>query len=143
MSIPGWKIPTDLDVRTHTLRIEAESVSGFGNLEFDTIILVPAEHQIYISTTVTVLNTSIPGPDYALDVFTFPSGQLTAVVHGEGVSYPYPAESTLPSQISWGLPRGIGRIVVVSAGATNTLTTEEINLDLNVYERYAVLRGAQ
>jgi hypothetical protein len=142
VSIPSWKIPADLDLRYQFLAIEAESVSGSGNLDLDCLMLVPAEHQIYIqSVDFAVVNSSV-GDDFAMDVLSFPDGQLTALLRRQDPAYPYPLENVLPSQTEWALPQGSGVIVVVATGS-NSYSGQKINLDLDVYERWAVLRGTE
>jgi hypothetical protein len=122
------------------IRIEAEKVSGSGNLVMSKIILIPAlEGYLHVRLDRGV---SAISPRYeTLTIFHKPNGDAAGTV--TNATDDMVLEVAHPELHEWGLPFGIeaGVVVVFAANADASLASQ-LDVTLKARRRYATLRGA-
>lgn len=106
--LPITKLTVGEIVRNMKLRIHAERTAGSGNLHMDCLILIPADHTIFVDgiTTTLVANDDVW-------VFTHEDDSLSAYVEkpadGSIIDFPPVADIGIEP---WGYPEGGGLLVV-------------------------------
>ncbi len=119
-----------------TLVIDAERVSGSGNLEMDCLIMVPTDEGWLYGEGGSVEYTG--GDSRPFYVQEKADGRKEAMAFA----------SSLPSavgtaKITGGLPVGNGILVLGAMRATSSTLTDVCNLDMRAYPRWESLRGAE
>jgi hypothetical protein len=134
VSIPPLRSPSGTTWDNAGFRIDAEKVSGTGDLELDSLILIPMDHSLHAVCdnfgvdSVTILN-----------LVSWPDGDLTGLITDfEGMS----VQAVIPNQNNWALPQGNGAIVCAAQYADESDLDLTIWPTLRVYERWQTLRGS-
>lgn len=122
-------------LRTAGIKLEAESVSGSGNLDLDCLILIPS-----LAGVLHVKGNNPVATGWWYELYHLPNGELRGKVTDNallGVTI----EELHPYQEKWGLYPGDGAIVC--AAQYNDVSTKgnTFDLTLNAYERWITLRG--
>jgi hypothetical protein len=121
-------------ITSSALAIQAEKVSGTGNLEIDAIVLIPAEHSIHAILADSVYTNSIP-----LILLSRPDKRNYAIAYESGAGIIW--GSAPPDVSNWSLPTGSGVIICATQGANN-IKTDVFTPVLSVYPSYNSLRGS-
>jgi len=114
-------------------RLDAERVSGSGNLELDCFILIPtAEGSLHLNSVGGFTTSDTANVDNRAD------GELSGFVSTSGT----PIETLALDARDWGLPPPSGNFIVAGQRPTESVKTDTIQIIGNLYERYATLRGS-
>ncbi len=130
---------SSIDFSTAGIQIEAESVSGSGNLEMDCGILIPAlDGYMHVKSDVGFNTVS-----RYFEVYHRPDNEISGKVIDVATPASYkPIEELHPDHKNWGLEPGNGTIVcagqLVSSNKDDTM-----DLAFYAYERWLTLRGAE
>lgn len=127
----------DLDMHYAAIALEAEKVSGSGNLIMDGFLLIPAEHFIHIETA-TLMANSFP---HRLYIVTTPDLHYRSTLSLTISGNEHILEQDPIDQINWSLPPGAGAIVC-GASSANSLLANLLTPIFEIYPSYATLRGA-
>lgn len=136
VQIPNFYNPISLD--NAGLTIDAEVVSGSGSLTWDAIFLVPAEHSLHAKFSNNITTNEIDVSNTG-QIYTWPDGTGSAVAYNAMLSPATPYESTSPDQSDFGLPPGVGKIIVAS---TNWNPVSDFGYTFDYVPRWSTLRGA-
>ncbi len=121
-------------------QIEAESVSGSGNLEMDCLITVPALDGFMHAKSAVGFDTLSKW----FEIYHRPDGEISGKVLD--VTTPatyYPVEELHPDHNKqWGLEPGNGTIVCAGQSAGSAVA-DDMDLAFYAYERWLTLRGAE
>lgn len=118
-----------------SVTIAAEKVSGAGNFETDSIILIPAEHNIHVRFNHVGFSGTDPG-DGSAYILTRPDNKSYSIIYST-----YIKEVSPPDAMNWSLPSGSGVIVCVAQDIDHSESTDTITPTLTVYPSYSSLRG--
>lgn len=123
-------------VRNHQLRIFAERSGGTGDLDMDCLILIPADHAIYIDGMAASITT-----DDDVWVFTHEDDTLSCYIEqaAGGDVVDFPAISSIGVN-PWGYPAEGGILVVAAERKGNSNwgdTFDEFHID-DLYKRYLI-----
>lgn len=119
------------------LRIEAEKVSGTGNLVMEKLVLIPSlEGSLHGHSTVPAKSSTASVLQQIL-ALQRPSGLIIGNVYDATTSKVL--DIYHPDDMGWGVPAGSGIIVLAGQAFENPAPTAM--LELQVYERWATLRG--
>jgi hypothetical protein len=114
-------------------RLDAERVSGAGNLELDCFILIPtAEGNLHLNSVGGFTTSDTANVDNRAD------GELSGFVSTSGT----PIETLALDAREWGLPPPSGNFIVAAQRPTESVKTDTLQIIGNLYERYATLRGS-
>lgn len=137
ISIPSSLISTEI-MDNFSISIQAERISGAGNLEMDCVILIPNEGMIRITDpyqpAVDVASQSIVYQQAAGSIFAF-------AVDGNS---PYAVDRVFNvSPVNWSVPAGQSKVIMVYADAKPG-DIKAFTLDINVgyIPRWRTLRGS-
>jgi hypothetical protein len=117
-------------LKTYTLRVDAERVSGSGNLDMDCLVLIPQEGFVYVDGG----NVSVLG------------GNLIAGEEPNGAFYCVQTDLINPYRggtvkIVNGLPTGSGIAVLAGQRETRSFKTDACFMLVYFYNRWMTLRG--
>lgn len=123
--------------RSAGFRVEAESVSGSGNLELDCLVLIPS-----LDGVLHVSGTNPVSASWIYEVYHRPGGELYGKVLDSALTG-IQIEELHPDGQTWGLEPANGTLVC--AGQYNGVSTKADTLDvtMSAYERWVTLRGAE
>ena len=122
------------------LAVQAEKISGTGDLELDSLILIPAEHNIHVGYSTAVIGV---GSAQSL-IATRPDLRKSAIVY-RPIATEYISSADPPDDMNWAIPPGSGVIVCaagLASGIAAAASTVLITPTFTVYPAYSSLRGA-
>lgn len=129
------------DLTYSTLGIAAEKVSGSGNLEIDSFILIPAEHSCHALYPSSLGIGTLSGVETRGLLTVRPDQKMYATIYATTptnvniVSAPMDAPS-------WSLPTGSNNIIVGCVQSTYSLKADMTAIIAGIYPSYSSLRGA-
>lgn len=118
------------------IELWAEHIDGTAatdNLDLDCLILVPAEHQVYMDGT--YITASGGGPAY---VYTRPDDTHIAIAYKGGA----PALTPELGATDWYLPKGKIGVVVAGQRASSHVLTDTVSVNMAYVNRWYSYRGA-
>jgi len=119
--------------------VEAERVSGGGNLDMDVFYLIPARHM-----------ASVEGAQvqYVVDgyqpvkLYTYENDTHAALWYKNIPSHEYPDSAAAYSFSDWYLPVEGGKLVLVGEREASHVLTDTVDVSLAAYYRWRSFRGA-
>ena len=133
----------DLDMNYAALAVQAEKISGSGNLLMDGLLLVPAENFVHVQAVQPIYGSFLADRPLRMRVITTPDLRYRSIVTITPSGTEYTIEQNPVDQLTWSLPPGAGAIVCGAqlTGGT-TRVADLITPSFEVYSSYATLRGA-
>ncbi len=129
---PGRNFNTSSYVRAAAMRIDAELVSGSGNLDLDCLILIPNDEGFIYS------NNSGASPD-EITIFHHPDGKAVSASQLSSIQL----DSGHP-QIVGGAPTGSSFVIVVAGqGESSSSLAATLAITMTCRQRWLSLRGSE
>lgn len=136
VTIPSSAGFSDLALSYSSLALQAQKISGSGNLELDSLILVPSEHTIHTASSLAGYGF---GPGVDLYLYTRPDLRYAGLTNAPGAGNTQ--QIVTPDAIDWAIPSGSGVLIFVASRPATTLSDTTMPI-LKVYPAYNSLRGA-
>ncbi len=130
---PGRLINGISDTGEYRIRIDAERISGGCALEMDCLVMIPNNEGYIFSDGCMVYDT-------------VQDTRIVQSADGRNFSVEYIGtweQKVGKPRVFGGLPLGNGIVVAAGQQPTVSVLADHVDLDINVYNRWAVLRGAE
>ena len=125
-------------LRHFALMVKAERTAGSDSLHLDSLILIPqGEGAVYAGGG--GVQYSVPGDPRPIKIRHYADGPIAAWAYYQNM--PIVTANVEPHK--YGLPVGIGDLVLAGQGASSHTLTDAVDIELQIYPRYRTLRGAE
>jgi hypothetical protein len=134
---PTRGFPVTGNLRKYALRLEAERVSGSGNLKIDCVSPVPmSEGFIHITGSAVQY---VGGDTRNAEVRLFPDYAISGNAWAGG----YPVSTLNIETQRYGLPVGSGTLFLIAQRETQSILADFCNIEMRYVPRWLTLRGAE